>query len=149
MFWEALAELYRTRSLVPGFDTQLGAEVVVWLLRPQSRQKPLKDLYRASQFSEPTVRIYLMRLVDQGFVDIQRCADDQRQCIAEPTPKLLAAIEAYRAIFMRVASAASEPTPLPDTVPAQPAAQGHGVQALPPVAGWSDGIVRRQPPTLP
>lgn len=143
MFWEALAELYRTRSLVPGFDTQLGAEVVVWLLRSRSRQKPLKDLYRTSRFSEPTVRLYLMRLVDQGFVDLQRCADDQRQCIAEPTPKLIAAIESYRTIFMKVADLASEQMPLPDPMP-EPAASGYGVQTLPPVAGWSGTIERRQ-----
>jgi len=148
MFWEALAELYRTRSLVPGFDTQLGAEVVVWLLRSRSRQRPLKDLYRASRYSEPTVRIYLMRLVDQGFVEIQRCADDQRQCIAEPTPKLIAAIESYRAIFMRVADVASEQAPSADAMPDQPAATSCEVQTLPPVGSWSSSIARRQPPTL-
>src|SRR5262245_19217356 len=133
MFREALAELYRTRSLVPGFDTQLGAEVVVWLLRSRSRQRPPKDLYRASRYSEPTVRIYLMRLVDQGFVEIQRCADDQRQCIAEPTPKLIAAIESYRAIFMRVAAAASEQPQLSD----KPASSGCEIQTLPPAGSWS------------
>jgi len=105
MFWKALGELYAARAVVPGFETSQGAEVVLWLLASKG-QRPLKDLYRSSQFSEPTARSCLMRLVDQGFATVEGIADDQRQRYARPTPKLLKALAKYRAVLLRVATAA-------------------------------------------
>lgn len=105
MFWKALGELYAARAVVPGFETSQGAEVVIWLLASKG-QRPLKDLYRSSQFSEPTARSCLMRLVDQGFAAVEGTVDDQRQRFARPTAKLLEAFAGYRAVLLRVATAA-------------------------------------------
>lgn len=87
MFCKALGELYCARAQTPGFETPQGPEVVLWLLNSKG-QRPLKDQYRSSWFSEPTTRICLMRLVDQGFATAEGSAVDQRQRFARPTQKL-------------------------------------------------------------
>ena len=105
MFWESLGDLYAARGLVPGFDTPQGAEVIFWLVKSEGRP-PLKDLYRSSQFSEPTLRAYLMRLVDQGFATVKGAEGDLRRRSACPTQKLLEALGGYRELVLKVATAA-------------------------------------------
>jgi len=105
MFCESLGNLIAARALVPGFDTPQGAEVILWLMISEGRQ-PLKDLYGASQFSEPTLRAYLMRLVDQEFAMFKSGEGDLRRRSACPTPKLLDAFAGYRALLLKVVTAA-------------------------------------------
>ena len=101
MVWQMVSDLHEIRGLLPGFDTPEGAEVLFWVLKSAAGPRPLKDLYRSSRFSEPTVRRCLMRLVDQGLVSIQVSDDDERQRYAEPTTKLKSAADAYRTLFMK------------------------------------------------
>ena len=109
MFWEILEQLRGASTGLPGHATVQGREVVFRLAEsPQGRS--LKDLYRASRFSEPTARRALHRLVDEGFVVLRVCDDDLRQSAAVPTPKLLAALAAYQALFAK--ASASDPSPL-------------------------------------
>ena len=100
MFCDFIEELQKARSSVPGFDEEKGRTIVFWLMRPNGR-RPLKDLYRSSRFSEPTMRTALKRLVDQGFVSLSEDDCDQRQTFAQATPKLLTAPDSYRALFTR------------------------------------------------
>lgn len=111
MFWEILEQLRGASTGLPGHATVQGREVVFRLAEsPQGRS--LKDLYRASRFSEPTARRALHRLVDEGFVVLRVCDDDLRQSAAVPTPKLLAALAAYQALFAKASASASAPSPL-------------------------------------
>lgn len=120
MFWEALGELYASRTVIPGFETAQGTEVVLWLLSSTGR-RPLKDLYHSSRFSEPTVRASLMRLVDQGFATVEGKADDQRQRSARPSQKLLDALVVYRAVLLKVANAANTDSDSPQGLFQEPA----------------------------
>src|SRR5262245_12360888 len=57
MFWSALEELHRwERANLPGAASPVGNEVLLWLLKCRTKPRPLKDLYRSSRFSEPTIR---------------------------------------------------------------------------------------------
>jgi hypothetical protein len=124
MFWEALENLHRwEREHLPGADTPQGSEVLVWLLKSQNHPRPLKDLYRSSRYSEPTVRACLKVYVEEGFVAIESNGQDMRTRFARATPKLEATVRAYRQRFLEVAMLASQSEmlvgddPLPLEVP--------------------------------
>lgn len=101
MFWQLISDLHQIRRLLPGFGTPEGAEVLFWVMKQMRAPRPLKDLYRSSRFSEPTLRLCLRRLADQGFISIHVSDNDERQRCALPTPKLMSAVETYRSLFIR------------------------------------------------
>lgn len=111
MLLEAMLKLHAARGLLPGLDTPLGGEILIWLLKARERPRPLMDLYNSSRFSEPTVRTLLMRLVDQGFVAFHSDDADQRNRFAKPTPKLVAAVEGYLSLVVKAAALAAEELP--------------------------------------
>lgn len=90
-----------------GQNAQRFFRIVFWLMRPNGR-RTLKDLYRSSRLSEPTMRTALKRLVDQGFVSLSEDTCDQRQTFAQATPKLLEALDSYRALFTRAMAATDQ-----------------------------------------
>lgn len=103
-FWHALESLHRwERENLPGADTPQGNEVLVWLLKSKSRPRPLKDLYRSSRFSEPTVRSCLKVFVSHGFVIIESNGEDMRTRFARGTLKLEKTVNEYRHRFHEVA----------------------------------------------
>jgi len=107
LFWQALELLHRwERENLPGADTPQGSEVLVWLLKSNNRPRPLKDLYRSSRFSEPTVRSCLKVFVTHGFVMIESNGDDMRTRFARATPKLERTVTEYRRRFHEVAALA-------------------------------------------
>jgi hypothetical protein len=108
---EDLIKLCGARALLQGFDTPLGTEVLIWLLKSNGRPTPLVALYRSSRFSEPTLRTFLARQVDQGFVTIHSDDGDQRQRFARPTPKLMAVVDAYRMRIVEATARAAEGPP--------------------------------------
>lgn len=113
MFWQAIDHLHRwERENLPGTESPQGNEILVWLLKSRSRPRPLKDLYRSSRFSEPTVRACLKDFVDQGFVVIETNGQDQRTRFARITPKLEQTVEAYRRRFREVAALTEQLPPL-------------------------------------
>ena len=83
------------RENLPGAETPQGQEVLVWLLRTASNPRPLKDLYRSSRYSEPTIRTYLKQFVERGFVEIRVSDDDLRTRYAYPTQRLGEAVDSY------------------------------------------------------
>lgn len=108
MFWDALEELHRwERSNLPGATTPVGYEILIWLLKSKTRPRPLKDLYRSSRFSEPTIRNCLRELSALGFVALESNGDDMRTRYARATPKLELKIAEYRQRFQAAAKAAS------------------------------------------
>ena len=111
MLLEAMLKLHAARGLLPGLDSPLGAEILIWLLKARERPRPLMDLYNSSRFSEPTVRTLLMRLVDQGLVAFHFDDVDQRNRFAKPTPKLVAAVEGYLSLVVKAAALAAEELP--------------------------------------
>ncbi len=104
MFWKALDHLHRwQRDNLPESESPQGNEILIWLLKCKSRPRPLKDLYRSSRFSEPTLRAYLRAFVDCGLVELTVNGDDMRNRFACVTPKFEATIDAYRRRFGEVA----------------------------------------------
>ncbi len=107
MLWKALECLHRwERENLPGAESPQGNEIVVWLLKCKTKPRPLKDLYRSSRFSEPTIRTYLKEFVDRGFVEIEVNGRDMRTRFARVTPKFDLALEAYRQRFQEVVEVA-------------------------------------------
>lgn len=107
MFWQALEQLHRwERENLPGADTAAGNEVLVWLLKSKSKPRPLKDLYRSSRFSEPTIRNCLKEFAALGFAAIESNGEDMRTRFARATPKLENTVAEYRKRFQEVAELA-------------------------------------------
>lgn len=115
MFWKALEHLHRwQRENLPGSETPQGNEILIWLLKCKTVPRPLKDLYRSSRFSEPTVRNGLRAFVAAGLVEIEVNGDDMRNRFARVTPKFEATLVAYRqrfGEFARMMEAAGAPPP--------------------------------------
>ena len=104
MFWQALEQFHSwERKTLPGADTAIGTEVLIWLLKSTTRPRALKDLYRSSRFSEPTIRNCLRVYIDHGLVVIESNGDDMRTRFACATPKLEQLVVEYRRRFLAVA----------------------------------------------
>ena len=107
MVWKALDDLHRwERENLPGAESPQGNEILVWLLKCKAKPRPLKDLYRSSRFSEPTIRAYLRAFVECGLVDIETNNGDLRTRYARVTAKFERTLEAYRERFQEVAALA-------------------------------------------
>jgi len=107
MFWNALEQLHRwERENLPGADTAVGNEVLVWLLKSKSKPRALKDLYRSSRFSEPTIRNCLKDFAALGFAVIESNGEDMRTRFARATPKLELTVIEYQKRFHEVAELA-------------------------------------------
>jgi len=105
MFWKALDKLHRwQRENLPECGSPQGNDVLIWLLKCQGKPRPLKDLYRSSRFSEPTLRGCLRAFVDRGLVEIEVSGDDMRNRFARTTPKLEATMAGYRHHFGEIAA---------------------------------------------
>jgi hypothetical protein len=114
MFWQALERLHAwERSNIPGANTALGNEILIWLLKSKKRPRSLKDLYRSSRFSEPTVRNLLRSYGDHGLVLIESNGDDMRSRFARATPKLDQVLSEYRQRFHELAGLAKDDELLP------------------------------------
>jgi len=98
------------RRHMPILTMPQGAEVLIWLLKGGVRVRPLKDLYRGSRFSEPTVRWVLKALVDDGFISIEKGRDDMRMRNVRVNPKLIATVADY---LVHLQGCAVVPVPMP------------------------------------
>jgi DNA-binding MarR family transcriptional regulator len=83
------------RTHMPVLDMPQGTEVLIWLLKGGTRPRPLKDLYRSSRFSEPTVHAALRALVEEQMIAIVRNPEDLRVHTVHLTPKLVARVREY------------------------------------------------------
>jgi hypothetical protein len=109
MFWQALEKLHAwERGNIPGANTALGTEVLIWLLKSKKRPRALKDLYRSSRFSEPTIRNLLRSYSDHGLVILESNGDDMRSRFARATPKLDLILAEYRQRFQELAGMAKD-----------------------------------------
>ncbi len=90
---EALS-VWKRRNL-PLFAMPQGAEVVTWLMRSAAHPRPLKELYAASRFSEPTVRSVVQSLADRDLVVFQYDECDQRVRLIRPSSKLVGILDEY------------------------------------------------------
>jgi DNA-binding MarR family transcriptional regulator len=95
-FWKNLEHLllWKRRHL-PTLSMPQGTDVLIWLFQAQNKRKPLKDLYRSSRFSEPTIRSVLRVLADQGFVSFEANGNDMRVRFVRISPKLEEAVSEY------------------------------------------------------
>ena len=106
-----MEQLHRwERENLPGADTAVGNEVLVWLLKSKNKPRPLKDLYRSSRFSEPTIRNCLREFAKMGFAEIESNGQDMRTRFARATPKLESTVADYRKRFQEVAELARAET---------------------------------------
>ena len=108
MFWSALESLHRwEQANLPGAATPVGNEVLLWLLKCKNRPRPLKDLYRSSRFSEPTIRNCLREFSALGYVAVESSCGDMRTRHARTTPKLELKMAEYRQRFQELAQVAA------------------------------------------
>jgi len=83
--------------------------VLLWLLKGSNgKERLLKDLYKGSKFSEPTIRACLKDLVADGYVEIEIHGDDFRGRSARATAKLWQTMAAYQEQFRQIAAAVVE-----------------------------------------
>jgi hypothetical protein len=115
MFLDALEQLYRwRRECLPGAETPQGAELLVWLLKAHRTRVPLKDLYRSSRFSEPTVRTRLNAFIAEGLAVIELDGNDARRHLVRTTAKLDKIAAEYIQRIDEVAQASLEDGGRPD-----------------------------------
>jgi DNA-binding MarR family transcriptional regulator len=96
MFLDALEQLHRwRRKHLPGAETPQGAELLVWVLKNCDQGAPLKELYRSSRFSEPTVRASLKQFLAGALVTVEVDAEDSRRHLVRSTPKLEKTVNDY------------------------------------------------------
>ena len=96
-FWKALEDLQCwQRDCLPGGDTPLSHDILIWLLKCRAEPRQVSDLYLSSRFSEPTVRRALSAFVDAGFIELQQGNDDHRNRIPRVTPKFDEVVQDYR-----------------------------------------------------
>lgn len=96
MFLNALEQLHRwRREHLPGADTPQGAELLIWLLKCDRDRLPLKELYRSSRFSEPTVRTRLNAFIADGLAIVELDGNDARRHLVRSTAKLDKIIAEY------------------------------------------------------
>ena len=104
MFWKALDHLHQwQREHLPECESPQGNDVLMWLLKCEGTPRPLKDLYRSSRFSEPTLRSTLRAFVDRGLIELEVNDNDMRNRFARVTPKFVQTISAYRQRFGEIA----------------------------------------------
>lgn len=104
-FWRGLERLSAwKRRYMPVLNLPQGTDVLIWLLRRHDRVRPLKDLYRSSRFSEPTMRAVLKALADDGFISIETDRDDLRVRVVRISPKLALAVGSYLDMLRQCAS---------------------------------------------
>lgn len=104
LFWQALEQLHAwERSNLPGANSALGNEVLIWLLKSKKRPRALKDLYRSSRFSEPTIRSLLRTYSDHGLIVLESDGEDMRSRFARATSKLEQVLIDYRQRFQQLA----------------------------------------------
>lgn len=117
MVWEVLQQLEAwQRTHLPKSDTGVGQEVLIWLLRTRNAPRPLKHLYRASRYSEPTVRATLRAFVDEKLVELEINDDDHRNRLPQVTPRFDSLVVELQRRLGEVAA----------QVAAQSAGDGHG-----------------------
>lgn len=103
MFWKALDDLHRwQRENLPEAETPQGTEILLWLLKSRAKPRPLKDLYRSSRFSEPTLRACLRSFIESALVELEMNGRDKRNRLARVTPKFESTVEAYHKQFTTV-----------------------------------------------
>ena len=130
MFWQALEQLRCwERDNLPGADTAVGNEVLVWLLKSKNQPRPLKDLYQSSRFSEPTIRNCLKQFSSLGFAIIESNGKDQRARYARATGKLETTVDDYRRRFQEVAEMARRDGLVPTASHNRPGLPTRGLQA--------------------
>ena len=106
MVWDVLHRLYGwEHANLPGHGSAEAREVLLWLLsQPRGRDRLLKDLYRSSSFSEPTMRACLKHFVADGYIEIEMHGDDFRGKSVRPTAKLSQTLAAYQEQFLSIAA---------------------------------------------
>lgn len=91
------------RMHIPFAGTGAGQEVLLWLAKPRRHPALLKDLYRSSRFSEPTIRHCIQAYSQLGLVVVTPGNDhDLRQRFAFATPKLKSLLIEYQSHFFAV-----------------------------------------------
>ncbi len=105
MIWQIIQALHEWEcENLPGAHTPQAREVFVWLLKSRGSSRPLKDLYRSSRFSEPTIRACLKEFAEHGFCTLVADGRDMRARYAKPTLKLEEASRAYEQLLWQFAA---------------------------------------------
>ena len=103
--WKVLEHLHAwQRANLPGCESPHGNEILIWLLKCGTSPRPLKDLYRSSRYSEPTVRTSLKAFVEAGLVELQVGGGDMRNRFARVTPQFETLVAAYHQRFGEAAA---------------------------------------------
>lgn len=105
--WEAISAFHQwERENIPEVESPQGVEILLWLAKQSLRPRSLKDLYRSSQLSEPTLRSCLKKFVKNGLATIEPLPGDSRVKILKATSDLEKLMLLYEEKFRNVASIA-------------------------------------------
>jgi len=99
---------------LPELSTPQGIEIFIWLLKNARKSLTVTSLYRASRFSEPTVRKCLRAFVVAGYVEVEFDSGDTRRHLIKATDRLYELAEEYGAWLGRVALEADNPEAVGD-----------------------------------
>ena len=89
---------------LPELATPQGIEILIWMLKNGRVSSTVTSLYRASRFSEPTVRKCLMAFVTAGYVAMELDSGDTRRHLIRATARLHELADEYCAWMVRMAS---------------------------------------------
>lgn len=111
MDFKILDQLHQWRAQnLPVTNTPQGAEIMIWLLEHANPEAKLRELYRASVYSEPTIRGRLSEFVSAGLITVTLDEVDSRKHIIRLTEKLDMLIREYAVLVDLVAQSLGQPS---------------------------------------
>jgi hypothetical protein len=86
---------------LPGTNRVAGKFLFVWLAKGALQERPLKELYAVSPFSEPTCRETVRAFEQRHYITLALSDRDKRVTLIVATPKLMIIAERYTALLAR------------------------------------------------
>lgn len=80
---------------MPEIDTPHGYLLLLWLLKHKQERRQLRDFYKSSHISEPTMRKAVNAFAERGLAIVKSDKTDFRCRLIHGTPKLTALAEEY------------------------------------------------------
>lgn len=86
---------------LPGANRSAAKFLFAWLSRAAPQQRPLKELYIQSPFSEPTCRETIRAFKQCHYITLAASDRDKRVTLIAATPKLMITANRYAELLSR------------------------------------------------